>query len=371
MKIIIKCKLLEDKTQHQQLLDVMETFNNACNWVAEKALQSKTFNKMLLQKLLYYELKQKYNLSSQMTILIIRKVSSSYANKNQRNKLIKFYKYGSIDYDNRNFTIKKDNIISLIILGRRIKIPYQSYKKLNKFNLCGQCKLIYDKIKKQFYINFVYDEVENKPIETNNFLGVDLGIINIATTSDGEFYSGEKTENNRKKITKFKSKLQKKNTKSSKRHLVKISKKENKYKKDTNHCISKKIILKAKALGMGIKLEDLHFYSEKTVKKFNKQLRDNNARLGKWSFGQLREFITYKAKIAGIPILLINPAYTSQTCSKCNHCEKNNRLLQELFICKKCGYSLNADYNASINISRVVVNQPIVVIRNNELQTPA
>ena len=360
MKITIKCKLLETASQHQQLLDVMENFNNACNWVAEKAFHSKIFNKMLLQKSVYYELKQKYNLSSQMAILVVRKVSSSYANKDQRNTLINYYKYGSIDYDTRNFTIKKDNMVSLMVLSGRIKIPYQSYKKLSDLNLCGQCELIYDKLKKQFYVNYVYDEIEKKPIETNKFLGVDMGIINIAVTSDGEIYSGDKVETHRKKITLLKSNLQSKGTKSARKHLVKISKKENRYKKDTNHCISKKIVVKAKALEVGIKLEDLHFYSKKTVKKFNKKLRDNNARLGKWSFGQLREFITYKSKIAGIPVLFVNPSYTSQICSKCNHCEEDNRLTQELFTCKKCGYSINADYNASINISRAAINQPIV-----------
>ena len=351
---------METPQQHQQLLDVMETFNNACNWVAEKAIQSNTFNKMLLQKLVYYELKQKYNLSSQMAILVVRKVSSSYAHKNQRDKIVKYHQHGAIDYDTRNFTLKSNNIVSIMVLGGRIKIPYQSYKDLRNLTLCGQCKLSYDKVKRQFYVNLVYDEPESKPIETSNFLGIDMGEINLAVTSDGEVFSGERINDYRKKITKFKSKLQSRKTKSAKRHLVRISRRENRFKRDTNHCISKKIVLKAKALGMGIKLEDLHFHDKKTVKKFNKELRDNNARLSKWAFGQLREFITYKAKIHGIPVLMVNPAYTSQACSQCNHSEEDNRLTQELFRCKKCGYSVNADYNASVNISRAAVIRPIV-----------
>jgi len=79
-----------------------------------------------------------------------------------------------------------------------------------------------------------------------------------------------------------------------------------------------------------------------------------------WAFGQLRGFITYKAKIHGIPVLFVNPAYTSQACSQCNHSEEENRLTQELFRCKRCGYSANADYNASVNISRAAVIRPIV-----------
>lgn len=298
-----------------------------------------------------------------MAILAIRKVSSSYANKNQRNKIITFYKYGSIDYDSRNFTIKKDNIISLMILGGRTKIKYQSYKNLQELNLCGQCELMYDKINNNFYVNLVSDVIENPTINTDDFIGVDMGVKNIAVTSDGEIYSGDNIENYRKKITGLKSRLQSKGTKSAKRHLKKISKRENRYKKDINHCVSKKIVQKAKALGRGIKLESLKF-SKKTVKKFNKQIRDNNAKLGKWAFGQLRDFIAYKAKIAGIPVLLINPAYTSQICSKCGHNEEGNRITREEFKCVKCGYEVNADFNASVNISRAEINQPIVVTSN-------
>jgi IS605 OrfB family transposase len=167
----------------------------------------------------------------------------------------------------------------------------------------------------------------------------------------------------------LKSKLQAKGTPSAKIHLKKISKKESSFKKDVNHCISKKLVTKAKALGLGLKLEDLKFKTKKPVMKFNKELRDKNAIRAKWAFGQLRDFITYKAKLVGIPVLLVNPAYTSQKCSKCGHTCKENRLTQSEFVCIQCGYSANADYNASVNISRAEINQPIVDASNCDLQT--
>lgn len=369
MNITLKCKLAPSKEQHQQLLDVMKTFNLGCNWVSEFAFKNKIFNKVKIQQQIYYELKQRFNLSSQMAIRVIGKVADSYSHWKNRDKAHTFKDTGAIDYDARNFTIK-DNIMSITVLGGRTKIPFYSKNKLEK--VASQCELYYDKVKNRFYVNLVSEVKEEVPIQTNEFLGVDLGIVTLATCSDGEVISGDKVESYRKKITELKSRLQAKKTKSAKRHLKKISKKETLFKKDVNHCISKKLVTKAKALGVGLKLEALKFdKSKKPVMKFNKKLRDNNGKLGKWAFGQLRNFISYKAKVAGIPVLLVNPAYTSQKCSKCGHTCEKNRLTQNAFKCLSCGYEVNADYNASVNISRADVNQPIVADCKVELQAPA
>lgn len=360
---------MPNEEQHQKLIDVMTTFNGACDWVSEQAFTSKIWNKIKLQKHVYYEVRQRFNLSSQMAIHVIRKVASSYANHKKRETLATFRELGAIDYDSRNFTIKKDGF-SITILGSRLHIPYCSKDKLENFNLCGQCELYYDKVKNRFYVNLVSEKREGLPIQANEFLGVDLGIVNLAVCSDGEVISGKKVESYRKKITGLKARLQEKGSKSAKRHLKKLSKKETLYKKDVNHCISKKLVTKAKALGVGLKLEALKFHKPKNpVMKFNKKLRDNNGKLGKWAFGQLRNFISYKAKIAGIPVLLVNPAYTSQKCSQCGHTCKENRPMQSDFICLSCGYQANADYNASVNISRADINQPVVDTSNSDLQT--
>ena len=368
MKLAIKCKILPNKAQHQELLDVMKTFNMACDWVSEQAYSSKTFNKIKLHKLVYYEIKQRFNLSSQLAVRVIGKVTDCYKNWKQQSKVLSFRELGSVDYDTRILTIKKD-CISLMVMGKRIKLPYRCKKPLESFDLSCQSELTYDKVKNKFYVTFFADTSEQPPIQATDFLGVDLGIVNIATTSDGEIFTGEKVEAYRKRITGLKARLQAKGSKSAIRHLKKISKKEGLFKRDINHCISKKIVTKAKALGTGLKLEDLKFRSKKPVMKFNAGLRDKNAIRSKWAFGQLREFIKYKSKLAGIPVLMINPAYTSQKCSKCGHTCKENRLSQSSFVCIQCCYSANADFNASINISRAEINQPIVDTSNRDLQT--
>jgi IS605 OrfB family transposase len=368
MKLAVKCKILPNSIQHQELLNVMKTFNLACDWVSQKAFESKSYNKVNLHKIVYYEVKQRFNLSSQLAVRVIGKVTDCYKNWKQKDKVLSFRELGSIDYDSRILTIKPDSI-SLMGMGKRIKIPYRCKKPLESFELSCQSELTYDKVKNKFYITFFAETSEEVPIKTNEFLGVDLGIVNLATCSDGEVISGEKVEIYRNKITSLKARLQSKGTKSAKRHLKKISKKETNYKKDVNHCISKKLVQKAKTLKVGLKLEDLNFKKHVPQKGWTKKWKDSNARIGKWAFGQLRMFIDYKAKIAGIPVLLVNPAYTSQKCSQCGHTCAENRLTQESFKCLSCGYSANADYNASINISRAEINQPIVEIRKNYLQT--
>ena len=168
--------------------------------------------------------------------------------------------------------------------------------------------------------------------------------------------------------------------KSAKRHLKRISKTERKFKRNTNHIIRKRIVSEASKAQKGIAIEDLQNF-KKTVRKED---RDKH---GKWAFNQLMQFILYKAKIAGVPVALVDPRNTSRTCSKCGHCEKGNRKSQSDFYCKHCGFAINADINSSINIknraisainlindlaivlSWALVNEPIVAVEKQHLPT--
>jgi len=363
MKLATKVKLLANESEKEQLTQVMIATNRASNWIAEVAFNNKNFGQVKLHKLVYYEVKQRFNLSSQLAVRAIGRVVDVYKNKKQRSKIVKFDDLSTIDYDTRNLSIKKDNELSITTLCKRIKLPYRTRKPLETYELCTQSELSYDKVKSRFYVTFFRVENEQANDEVKDFIGVDLGIVNLATTSDGEVVSGEKVENYRKKITSHKSRLQSKGSRSAKRRLKKISKKEARFKKDTNHCISKRLVQKAKALKVGLKLEDLNFKKQVPQKGWTKEWKDNNAKRGKWAFNQLRQMIDYKAKLSGVPVLYINPAYTSQKCSKCGHTHEDNRKTQSEFVCLECGYESNADLNAAINISRAEINQPIVATR--------
>jgi len=160
----------------------------------------------------------------------------------------------------------------------------------------------------------------------------------------------------RARYSRFRAKLQKKGTKSAKRLLRKRSGREKRFAKDVNHCLSKAIVQTAQGTSRGIALEDLTHIRERAQRTVTKRHRRV---LHSWGFCQLRAFIAYKAALAGVGVVYVNPAYTSQTCSACGHCEKANRKCQSKFLCRSCGFSAHADVNAAVNIrSRAAVNRP-------------
>ena len=125
------------------------------------------------------------------------------------------------------------------------------------------------------------------------------------------------------------------------KNLNKLGECERNFAKTYNHMISKRIVEFAK------KYKCQYINMEKLTKDgFNDSILRN------WSYYELQSMVEYKADRVGIKVRYINPAYTSQTCSKCGHIDKENRQTQEKFRCTKCGFELNADHNASINIAR-------------------
>jgi transposase len=77
---------------------------------------------------------------------------------------------------------------------------------------------------------------------------------------------------------------------------------------------------------------------------------EGQRRMHSWSFAQFHSFLNYKAEACGIMVVKVDPRHTSRTCSCCGYQARNNRRSQSLFLCRACGYCLNADYNASKNI---------------------
>jgi putative transposase len=252
------------------------------------------------------------------------------------------------------------NQVSLLTLSGRILVPFRigGYQQSRLDAIKGQADLIYrDGI---FYLAVTLDAPEPPPDEPAGTLGVDLGIVNIATDSTGETFSGSQVEHTRQRYNKLRQRLQKRGTKSAKRHLKKLSGKQARFQKNTNHCISKRLVQKAKASGQGIAIEDLRHIRQRTEGTVR---RSQRSRHSNWSFAQLRSFLSYKAALAGVPLHTVDPRNTSRTCSVCGHYAKANRKSQASFVCVECGMTMNADINAAINISRASVMVPIVAGR--------
>ena len=352
MLLTVSIKLLATQDQKEKLLRSMYQFNAACDWVSAYCFEQKLFNKFKVQKVIYHELREKFSLSSHFAIRVISRVCNSY--KTDKKVQHKFRKNSSVEYDSHLLNWKKLDEISISSIEGRLFIPivFGQYAKLTERVIRNSAKLIYKN--RQFYLQASVEVPEEQPQETKAFLGVDMGIVNLATTSNALNFSGQQVDATRTRYVALRSRLQHTNTKSAKRHLKKISGEERRFKKNTNHVISKQIVSQAKALNLSIALEELKGF-KKTVRKSQRD------RFGKWAFAELANFIGYKAKIAGIPVVKVNPKNTSRTCSQCGYCNKLNRKSQSVFKCRSCSFLGNADLNAACNIAaRALVNRLIV-----------
>jgi IS605 OrfB family transposase len=199
----------------------------------------------------------------------------------------------------------------------------------------------------QWLLHATIDAPQAAPVrEPNGFLGVDLGIVNIATTSDGHRSSGSHLIRYRARQQRIRTRLQAKRTSSARRLLKKRRRKEARFAAEVNHQISKNIVAEAERTGRGIAVEEL------TGIRARVRLRKpQRATLHTWAFAQLGQYLQYKATKAGVAFVQVDPAYTSQTCHVCGHVDKKNRRSQASFICGRCDFVGHADHNAARNIA--------------------
>jgi IS605 OrfB family transposase len=353
MKLTLQTQLLPDGDQAKKLSATMQAFNAAANWLAGEAFRLKTANKVELQQLYYRQLRDDFGISAQMTIRCIAQVCEAYG----RDKSIRprFKKYASIPYDQRLMVFRGLDRVSLLTLEGRIIVPvimgkYQSERFNGKH---GQCDLVRRKDGK--WLLLVTVEVPDvAPKASTDFIGVDFGVVNLAVDSDGQMHMGDDVERTRKHYEKVKRSLQRKATKqkrgdkrplNAKRKLRAISGRERRFKSNTNHTIAKQIVAKATDTGRGVAIEDLEGIRNRT--RFRKKQRD---RMSKWAFAELREYIEYKAALAGVKVIPVDPRDTSKKCPACNHVSRKNRIRREVFLCDECGYFDHADIVGANNI---------------------
>lgn len=346
MKLVINLKLIPDAAQQRALQDTLECCNKACNWLSKLAFESGVFGQYKLHKSHYYAMREQFELTAQAAVRCIAKVADSYKLKNKREKQREFRKWSAQPFDDRIFRFAKGDNINIWTLNGRQIIPFvcgKHQRDLIPFRK-GEVDLLF--VKGKWYASCVVDIDEAEPITPKGVLGIDLGIVNIATDSMGEAFSGEHVETVRSRYSSKRAMLQKVGSRRAKRRLHALSGKQSRFQKITNHTISKAIVSKAKRLSFSISIEDLT-----GIRNRIKARHAERSKLHNWSFADLRVKIEYKAKRAGIPSVAVNPRNTSRQCSACGYIAKANRRSQAIFKCVECGQSSNADHNASVNIA--------------------
>ena len=362
MRLTVKIKLSPSVVEHAALLGTLSLCNKVANQLSEYAYQTGTKNKYKLQGT-QYEIVKAEGLAAQAAVRTIAKVADAYTTqaalvksgvlvgKRKAKALshpIKFRPTAAQAFDKNNLSYNLEhNTVSIwSVAGRLRTIPFEcSEEQLEKLRAYrkGESDLSYEN--GVFYLTAGVEIPEEPLIEVTDYLAFDSGIVNIATTSDGDNWSGGAVTARRKKNRKLRAKLQTKGTKSAKRLLKKRSKKESRFVRDVNHVISKKIVERAKHTERGIAFENL-----KHIRDRARSSKPNRTELNSWAFAQLFAYVTYKARLAGVPVKIVDPAYSSQLCPSCGTIGKNNRPTRDLFSCASCELSGPADHIAAQNI---------------------
>jgi len=351
VQLVVKLKLLPDADQAAALLQTMERFNAACDWLAGRAYEERTANKYLLQRRYYGPLRSAFGLKAQMAVRVIAKVTEAY--KRDKRVRPRFRPRGAIVYDARNSAPKGLDRYSLGTLDGPVVVPFVfgEYQRPLLGRLKGQADLVYDGRAKKWYLYATADVPEGAPIVPavgeGGILGVDLGIKNLAADSDGETFAGAVVNGLRRRHHRLRKRLQAKGTHSARRLLRRRSAKERRFQADVNHTIARRLVQKAAATRRGIALEDLE-----GIRSRVNAPRGQRRVLHGWAFAHLRHCVEYKAARLGVPVWAVDPAYTSQTCPACGLVDRANRKTRAAFLCVGCGFAGPADTVAATNIRR-------------------
>lgn len=353
VRLCAKVKLLPGPDQAKALDQLIRTANKACNWLSARAWESKEFGQYNMHKAHYAEARKLFGIPSQVAVRCISKVADSY--KLDKDTDRSFRPLGSLAFDDRNLAWHMEKkTVSISTLAGRIKIAFAAGERQMRLlsSRQGESDLIFHKGK--WYLTATCNVEHPSPDDADEFLGVDFGIANIAADSDGKIYSGADVKGVRQRQRRLRTKLQRKVATSANRRLKKLAGKEQRFATHTNHVISKQIVGTAKGTGRGISVENLNGIRGRVKVRHGQRVV-----LHSWAFLQLKMFVLYKAALAGVLVVQVDPRNSSRECSQCGHIDKENRPSRSKFSCQRCGHSAHADLNAACVIAgRGAVNRP-------------
>ncbi len=339
----IKLKLPYDPS----LLETGKQFKEACQVVLDYGFSEKTFNKNKLNRGTYKEVREKIPTLPSALVQTARDTASEALKQTKLQREIHRKSY-TIRYDKRTFKFYPDShTISLGTVKGRLVFPVAKSPLIEKYKgKYTNAQVSIDTRNKKMFVMVqaeADEKVEKKTAKQDvKVMGIDRGINNIAVLSNNMFFNSGHLKDVKGRYRYNRKRLQHAGTRSAHRKLKELSGRERRFVLDTNHVISKTIVNLPCDV---IALEELEPAGMK--KKGNG--RRFNHKLGSWSPWQLEQFIVYKAEDMHKFAILVDPKYTSQTCSKCGYRDRNNRH-GSVFHCRNCGFELHSDLNASRNI---------------------
>lgn len=362
-----KIKLLPpNRSKLEKMTRMLDTYRQACSWFLEQAKVLNTASRAHLNRETYRQACELFDLNRgtlQCAMLKALSAYRSYLSRKQRGKkanLPKFEKtvpvmvrqdcYSLCQLPSSTWVIKFP-----ISSGRsQIAVPLAASayhaKKLQDLagGSCrqGSMEILQDKNGEWYVsISLVYETHIDDP---GGIIGVDFGIVKLAVLSNNVFFDGRQKRWRKERWAERRKALQQAGRLS---RVKKEAGHERRWMQYINHCISKRIVEIAKAEGKAIALENLLGIRErvKGSKKFNRMMSG-------WNFRQLASFIKYKATLARVPVIYVDPKETSKTCPRCGNVSRYNRKTQGWFKCIKCGYQSDADRVGALNIAARAIN---------------
>ncbi len=362
LTVSLKAKFLApNKGKLEKMSRMVETYRRACFWFLKQAEALDTASRAELNRETYRQACELFDLNRgtlQCAMLKALSARRSYVSRKRNGKKTSLPKF-----DRPIPVMVRQDCYSLhqlpsgtwvikfpVSSGRsKIAVPLavSAYHARRLQDLAGgSCRQgsieIWQSKNGEWYvsISLVYETYYNEP---GGVIGVDFGIVKLAVLSNNAFFDGRPVRWRKERWAERRKALQQAGRLS---RVKKEAGRERRWMRHINHCISKRIVEIAKAENKAIALENLLGIREraKGSRKFNRMMSG-------WNFRELASFIEYKAALAGVPVIYVDPKETSKTCPKCGNVSRYNRKEQGWFKCTRCGYQSDADRVGALNIA--------------------
>ena len=306
-----------------------------------------------LHHLCYRQIREGTGLGANMAAIAIRRVAAAYETLRTKGDLkpdqpwptLAFSGVGAMRLDARTFWVKGEMASVWSLDGRQV-MPMQLGQRQRRLLAAGKvggADLVHKRGK--WFLHVMMNMPAAPKCADGDVMGVDVGENTLAATSNGRLFGGEKLRHLRDVHLAYRRRLQANGSQSAMQRLRKASGRENRHVRHVNHEESRAIVDEALLRGCHrVALEDLTHIRSRI--KAGRRMR---GRLHRWAWRQLQIFVAYKAEGAGMSVVFVDPAYTSQTCASCL-CLGTRR--RHLFTCP-CGSRRHADSNAASNIRRL------------------
>lgn len=341
VNLTAKSRLTPDESLFKALLESIHTFNSCSEYISKFAIRQNKATTPFLKQHLLTDCQSMFCLPAPIVMSAINKVAFRHQYSHlQKRQHVHIRKMSAFRLPAPFISYSNEFANELFIWGvgdLMHNVPHQTHPEHIQLldHATGGGVLVYKYGSLFAHLNCRLPNPTTNKI--NGWLGIDLGMVKIASDSLRQHYDDGTIYATRKKRHRQLAQLRKLNTKSSKRKARKLIRAMDRFTQDIDHRISREIVNKASRHNLGIAMERLAGIATSTGKS------------GGWSYENLLRKITYKATLAGVPVRLVNPAFTSITCSECGS-RNTARKDQHSFRCIACGYHDNADFNASKNI---------------------